>query len=106
MRSWSKCVIFSRRMKSSSRAGPRRPALSEFWLSPAGVSGRSADVRRVHAEHAGASIRKEEAQGFPHGPERQVVPGHFALGEEPGLDGFRAGVEVGVEQSRTIEEVD
>ncbi len=33
MRSWSKWVIFSRRMKSSSSAGPRSPALSEFWLS-------------------------------------------------------------------------
>ena len=33
MRSWSKCVIFSRRMKSFSSAGPRSPALSEFWLS-------------------------------------------------------------------------
>ncbi len=33
MRSWSKWVIFSRRMKSSIRVGPRRPALSEFWLS-------------------------------------------------------------------------
>ena len=26
-------MIFSRRMKSSSSAGPRAPALSEFWLS-------------------------------------------------------------------------
>ncbi len=34
MRSWSKCVIFSRRMKSSSSVGPRSPAFSEFWLSP------------------------------------------------------------------------
>ena len=33
MRSWSKCVIFSRRMKSSSSVGPRSPAFSEFWLS-------------------------------------------------------------------------
>ena len=33
IRSWSKCVIFSRRMKSSSKAGPRKPAFSEFWLS-------------------------------------------------------------------------
>src|SRR5688572_13881366 len=33
MRSWSKCVIFSRRMKSSSSAGPRSPAFREFWLS-------------------------------------------------------------------------
>src|SRR5436190_3929184 len=33
MRSWSKCVIFSRRMKSSSSVGPRTPALSELWLS-------------------------------------------------------------------------
>jgi hypothetical protein len=32
MRSWSKCVIFSRRTKSSSRVGPRSPALSEAWL--------------------------------------------------------------------------
>ena len=30
MRSWSKWVIFSRRMKSSSSVGPRSPALSEF----------------------------------------------------------------------------
>ena len=37
MRSWSKCVIFSRRMKSSSSAGPRSPALSEFWLSATGT---------------------------------------------------------------------
>src|ERR1044072_8225373 len=36
MRSWSKWVIFSRRMKSSSSAGPRSPALSEFWLSAIG----------------------------------------------------------------------
>jgi hypothetical protein len=33
---WSKCVNFSRRMKSSRSAGPRRPALSEFWLSAMG----------------------------------------------------------------------
>src|SRR6185369_17239623 len=33
MRSWSKCVIFSCRMKSSSSDGPRTPALSELWLS-------------------------------------------------------------------------
>jgi hypothetical protein len=37
MRSWSKWVIFSRRMKSSSRDGPRRPAISEFWLSATGT---------------------------------------------------------------------
>ena len=37
MRSWSKCVIFSRRMKSSSSVGPRRPAFSEFWLSATGT---------------------------------------------------------------------
>ena len=29
MRSWSKCMIFSRRWKSSSSVGPRRPAFSE-----------------------------------------------------------------------------
>src|SRR5436190_5413038 len=33
IRSWSKWVIFSRRMKSSSNAGPRNPAFREFWLS-------------------------------------------------------------------------
>src|SRR5690606_22728703 len=33
MRSWSKCVIFSRRTTSFNKAAPRRPALSEFWLS-------------------------------------------------------------------------
>ena len=33
MRSWSKCMIFSRRMKSSSSVGPRGPCFSEFWLS-------------------------------------------------------------------------
>jgi len=33
MRSWSKWVIFSRKMKSSSAVGPRRPIFSEFWLS-------------------------------------------------------------------------
>ena len=37
MRSWSKWVIFSRRMKSSSRVGPRAPLLSEFWLSAIGA---------------------------------------------------------------------
>ena len=37
MRSWSKWVIFSRRMKSSSSVGPRRPAFSEFWLSATGM---------------------------------------------------------------------
>ena len=37
IRSWSKWVIFSRRMKSSMRVGPRRPALSEFWLSATGT---------------------------------------------------------------------
>src|SRR6218665_2972197 len=37
MRSWSKWVIFSRRMKSLSSAGPRRPALSEAWLSATGT---------------------------------------------------------------------
>jgi hypothetical protein len=37
MRSWSKCVIFSRRMKSSSSAGPRTPYFSEFWLSATGT---------------------------------------------------------------------
>ena len=30
IRSWSKCWIFSRRMKSSSRVEPRGPAFSEF----------------------------------------------------------------------------
>src|SRR4051812_19879995 len=33
MRSWSKWVIFSRRIKSSSAVGPRRPIFREFWLS-------------------------------------------------------------------------
>ena len=33
MRSWSKCVIFSRRWKSCSRVGPRAPALSEWSVS-------------------------------------------------------------------------
>ena len=54
MRSWSKCVIFSRRMKSSSSAGPRSPALSEFWLSATGtprlvVSGRSEESVRTRS---------------------------------------------------------
>jgi hypothetical protein len=34
MRSWSKWVIFSRRMKSSSAA--RQPGLERFWLSAIG----------------------------------------------------------------------
>src|SRR5690606_35768191 len=33
MRSWSKWVSFSRRIKSFNRAGPRSPAFKEFWLS-------------------------------------------------------------------------
>ncbi|MNN83789.1 hypothetical protein D3C81_2008760 [compost metagenome] len=33
MRSWSKWVIFSRMMKSSSSDGPRAPAFRLFWLS-------------------------------------------------------------------------
>src|SRR5690349_190471 len=37
MRSWSKWVIFSRRMKSSSRVGPRGVSRSEFWLSATGM---------------------------------------------------------------------
>ena len=37
IRSWSKWVIFSRRMKSSSSVGPRSPAFSEFWLSATGT---------------------------------------------------------------------
>ena len=37
IRSWSKCVIFSRRMKSCSSVGPRSPALSELWLSATGT---------------------------------------------------------------------
>ena len=45
MRSWSKWVIFSRRMKSSRRVGPRRPAFSEFWLS----RDRDALIGRQHA---------------------------------------------------------
>ena len=36
MRSWSKWVIFSLRTKSSRRAGPRSPTLSELWLSAIG----------------------------------------------------------------------
>src|SRR6185436_19295873 len=54
MRSWSKCVIFSRRMKSSSSVGPRRPALSELWLSPTGtpwlvVSSRAVESARTRS---------------------------------------------------------
>ena len=37
MRSWSKCVIFSRSTKSSSNVAPRGPTRSEFWLSEIGV---------------------------------------------------------------------
>ncbi len=37
MRSWSKWVIFSRRMKSSIAVGPRRPIFSESWLFPTGT---------------------------------------------------------------------
>ena len=37
MRSWSKCVSFSRKIKSSIKVGPRKPAFSEFWLSPTGT---------------------------------------------------------------------
>ena len=37
MRSWSKCVIFSRRMKSSRSVGPRSPARSEFSSSAIGT---------------------------------------------------------------------
>ena len=33
IRSWSKWVIFSRKWKSSSRVGPREPALSEWSVS-------------------------------------------------------------------------
>ncbi len=37
MRSWSKWVIFSRRMKSSMSDGPRAPARKEFWSSAMGT---------------------------------------------------------------------
>ena len=51
MRSWSKWVIFSRRMKSSSSVGPRRPAFSEFWLSRDrdALVGRERAVGRIDA---------------------------------------------------------
>ena len=45
MRSWSKWVIFSRRMKSSSSVGPRSPALSDALV----VADRHALVRRQRA---------------------------------------------------------
>ncbi len=37
IRSWSKWKIFSRRWKSSSRAGPRGPTRSVFWSSATGT---------------------------------------------------------------------
>ena len=52
MRSWSKCVIFSRRMKSSSSVGPRSPAFSECWLSATGTPWfvRENSRRRIDAD--------------------------------------------------------
>ena len=38
MRSWSKWKIFSRKWKSSSAVGPRRPIFSEFWSSATGIA--------------------------------------------------------------------
>ena len=54
IRSWSKWVIFSRRMKSSSSVGPRSPALSECWLSATGtpwlvVSARAVESTRTRS---------------------------------------------------------
>ena len=63
MRSWSKWVIFSRRMKSSSSVGPRRPALSEFWLSAIGdaLVGRQHLAARVDAHAVERLVARVEA---------------------------------------------
>ena len=51
MRSWSKWVIFSRRMKSSSSVGPRGVARSEFWLSATGMPWLVVEVHDLLAQH-------------------------------------------------------
>jgi hypothetical protein len=55
MRSWSKCVIFSRRMKSSSSAGPRMPARSECWLSATGTAWLVVRVRPLESARTRSS---------------------------------------------------
>ena len=55
MRSWSKWVIFSRRMKSSSSVGPRRPAFSEFWLSATGTPWLVVSARPVESTRTRSS---------------------------------------------------
>src|SRR5687767_13787229 len=55
MRSWSKWVIFSRRMKSSSSVGPRRPAFREFWLSAIGTPWLVVSTRPVESTRTRSS---------------------------------------------------
>jgi hypothetical protein len=57
MRSWSKCVIFSRRMKSSSSVGPRSPAFSECWLSATGTPWFVLRARAVESTRTRSSGR-------------------------------------------------
>src|SRR5690349_20435457 len=73
MRSWSKWVIFSRRMKSSRSDGPRAPAFSEFWSS---LMRRPWSV--VRSCPSGSSRNRSRASCL-------AEPGRA------GLDGLRAG---------------
>ncbi len=69
MRSWSKCVIFSLRTKSSRRAGPRSPTLSELWLSAIGWPKL---VVRTWPVESTLTRSKESLDGFT--PEEATVP--------------------------------
>ena len=104
MRSWSKCVIFSRRMKSSSSVGPRSPAFSEFWLSamatpwlvvstwpPASARTRSSEpMRRVHADRRRAAAGLVRGVRFAQRAGRDGGRGRFSLQALGRVDGVVA----------------
>ena len=103
MRSWSKCMIFSRRWKSSSRVGPRSPAVSELSAS----STRSA----LRGRQAVAGLRPRRGDGLGDGRGRLVDrrtrrPAQLGGGDRGGLRrgagrlrGMRPGLRAGGHRS-------
>jgi hypothetical protein len=99
MRSWSKWVIFSRRMKSSIAVGPRRPIFSECWLSATGtpwlvVRWRSAGSTRTRS--SGPRSGSRPCGGLPLPTLSELAISLLVLPVAAGVDGWRCSPTFGV----------
>ena len=93
-------------VKGEARNSKARPAMPNTFGPHSTQAGSSAYIQHMDTESALAPVVKIALQRFLDGSKSDLVPWDFGLGEQSGLDGFMAGIEVGAQQSGAVIQVD